>query len=73
MKQQYINQRNSGQYDLNFFYRYFREKGGDVNPQKFQTIFQQFVDLNQLVKILDIEYELTTLWDKEGNFLKVVE
>ena len=76
--------KNSNKWDLNWFYKYFLEKGGKAQPQEFAMIFQQFCDLNEVVKILDVEFEIVSLHapltkeelsdnKKIGKFIKVIE
>jgi hypothetical protein len=33
----------------------------------------QFVDVNEIIENLDREFELMRLYDKEGNFIKIIE
>jgi hypothetical protein len=43
-----------------------------LDPQMFvQGI--QFVDIAEVLDNLDREFELTRLYDKQGNFIKIVE
>jgi hypothetical protein len=70
MKEQYIQMRNTNKFDIGWFYRYYKENGGSVDFNVFQMVFQ----LNEVVLSgLDKKFELTTLHDKNGNFIKVVE
>lgn len=70
MKEQYIQMRNTNQFDICWFYRYYKENGGSVDFNVFQMVFQ----LNDTVLSgLDKKFELTSLHDKNGNFIKVVE
>ena len=70
MKQQYIQMRNKSQFDINWFYRYYIEKGGKVDFNTFAMIF----NLDDVVlRNIDTEFNLTILQDKEGRFIKVVE
>lgn len=69
-KQQYIQMRNRGKFDINWFYRYYIEKGGKLDFNTFQMVFH--IDDSVLGK-LDKDFGLTTLHDKEGRFIKVVE
>jgi hypothetical protein len=43
-----------------------------LDPNKFMHGVQ-FVDINEIIENLDREFELTRLYDKEGNFIKIVE
>jgi hypothetical protein len=65
--------RNKNQFDINWFYKYFLEKGGaGLDVHTFGMLFQS-VDLNSVLSFLDAEFSLTRLHDKEGNFIKIVE
>jgi hypothetical protein len=33
----------------------------------------QFVDVNEIIENLDQEFGLTRLYDKAGNFIKIIE
>lgn len=69
-REQYIQMRNTNKFDIGWFYRYYKENGGSVDFNVFQMVFQ----LNEVVLSgLDKKFELTTLHDKNGNFIKVVE
>ena len=70
MKEQYIQMRNRGKFDINWFYRYYIEKGCKLDFNTFQMVFH--IDDSVLSK-LDKDFGLTTLHDKEGRFIKVVE
>lgn len=69
MKEQYIQMRNKNQFDINWFYRYYKENGGTTDFNIFQMVFE----LNESVlNGLDNKFGLTTLHDKNGSFIKVV-
>ena len=80
MKEQYIKMKNSNKWDINWFYKYFLEKGGEASPQEFATIFQQLYDLNTVIRDLDVEFGIVSLHapveagsnSKVGKFLKVI-
>jgi hypothetical protein len=69
MKEEYIKMRNSGQYDLGWFYRYYKENGGTTDINTFQVVFN--LD-NEVLNTLDKKFELNVIQDKNGNFIKVV-
>jgi hypothetical protein len=73
MKEQYINIRNSKQYDATWFYKYFIENGGSksVNINQFLQSFN-FLNLNQVLEFLDRKFDLTVLYNKNGEFIRVV-
>lgn len=70
MKEQYIKMRNKNQFDINWFYSYYLEKGGKAEFNVFMMLFK--LD-NQILANIDREYGLNVLEDKDGNFIKVVE
>lgn len=69
MKEEYIKMRNSGQYDLGWFYRYYKENGGTADINTFQIVFN--LD-SEMLNTLDKKFELNVVLDKNGNFIKVV-
>lgn len=73
LKQEYIKIRNSQKYDLNWFYKYFKENGGKGSAPEFAMVFQQFGNLQEIISFLDKNFELQTLWSENGKFVKVIE
>ena len=88
LKQQYIQMRNSGQIDPGWFYRYFVDNGGKTTPEDFFDNFFYIIhkvqvpggfmesreerDLKPILEDLDRKFELTLLFSKTGEFLKIV-
>jgi hypothetical protein len=72
MKEAYIKMRNGKVLDYQLLYTYATERGMTLDPNKFMHGVQ-FVDINEIIENLDREFELTRLYDKEGNFIKIVE
>ena len=72
MKEKYIKMRNGKVLDYQLLYTYATERGMTLDPNKFMNGIQ-FVDINEIIEQLDREFELTRLYDKEGNFIKVIE
>lgn len=80
--------RNSSKWDLKWFYKYFLENGGNLSQYDFYDNFQFEVekikvaggyvenrrerDLQPIIAHLDRKFELTMLFDKSGEFIKVV-
>jgi hypothetical protein len=63
MREEYITMRNNGKYNVNWFYRYYLESGGDdIDIQKFLFVFNS-VPLNDILNHIDKRYELTTIYD----------
>jgi hypothetical protein len=71
MKEAYIKMRNSKVLDYQLLYTYATDKGMTLDPNKFMNGIQ-FVDINEIIDNLDREFELTRLYDKDGNFIKVI-
>jgi hypothetical protein len=74
LKQEYIKIRNSNTLDINFLYKHYLENCKN-SPVDFSTFVQvmQFGNPNDLYSALDKAYNLTTIFNKEGVFLKVIE
>jgi hypothetical protein len=72
MKNEYIKMRNSKTVNFQLLYTYATDRGMTLDPQMFMHGIQ-FVDVNEIIDNLDKEFELTRLYDKEGNFIKIVE
>lgn len=70
MKEEYIRMRNSGQYNIDWFHKYYRSKGGkDIPLQTFHMVFQT-ANLDQVLERIDKEYELIILYDVQGKLIK---
>lgn len=72
MKDEYIKMRNSKTVNFQLLYTYATDRGMTLDPNKFMNGIQ-FVDINEIIDNLDREFELTRLYDKDGNFIKIVE
>lgn len=84
--QEYIDMRNSKQFNLQIFWKMYQSEGGVLkNPQDFSNHFLHEVqDLGNGMKVrvnrdrdailngVDTKLELTILYDKQGQFLGVV-
>jgi hypothetical protein len=72
MKQEYIKMRNTKQYNLNWFYRYYLESSKDnIDINTFAMILNQ-VSLDNILEHIDKQFELTTLTDNNGKFIKIL-
>jgi hypothetical protein len=40
MRDSYIRMRNSGNLDINWFFKYFRQEGGNADPGLFYEVFE---------------------------------
>ena len=71
MIDKYIKMRNSGQYQVNWFYDYYIQNGGDLMVfNKFSMAFNMG-DLNQILESLDKKFNLMSVLDAKGQTLKV--
>ncbi len=65
--------RNSKNYNLEWFYNYYKDNGGNLNSlQQFGGIFNMG-NLDQILEFLDHKYDLKVLSDKDGKYIKVYE
>ena len=73
MKQRYIQMRNDRVIDWQFIYDYCVSKGFTLGVEKFNIGANALMmAIVQILDQLDHEYELTVLYDGQGNFIKVV-
>lgn len=72
MKDEYIKMRNSKAVNFQLLYTYATERGMTLDANMFMNGIQ-FVDVNEIIENLDREFGLTRLYDKQGNFIKVIE
>lgn len=70
-KEQFIKGVKQGTIDLNLTYRYFIEKGGMMPMQLFAQIFYQSQDA--VFEHFRRAFQLTSVHDKNNNFIKFVE
>ena len=71
-KDSYIEMRNKQQYNIEWFYAYYKENNGkDVDIYMFTNLFSM-IDLNGVLDYLDHRYELSLLYGPDGNFIKVI-
>jgi hypothetical protein len=72
MKEQYINMRNRKIIDLSVLYTFAREQGMTLSFDQF-TVGAQFLNFDVLMENLDRKFNLTRLYDKNDNFIKVID
>jgi len=72
MKDQYINMRNRKVIDLSVLYTFARDQGMTLSFDQF-TIGAQFLNFDVLMEDLDRKFNLTRLYDKNDNFIKVID
>jgi hypothetical protein len=73
MKDKYIKMRNTGKYDLQWFYDYYRKNSGDsIDINTFGMVFNS-VNLDNILEHIDRKFGLTRVYDKNNNFIKAYE
>jgi len=72
MKEEYIKMRNSNQLNMSLLYTIAREEGLNSPVEHFAMVMQ-FANPSDIIEYLDHKFELTLLYGKDGNFIKVVE
>jgi hypothetical protein len=72
MKAKYIEMRNNGQYRLEWFHEYYNNNKPHLDINNFSMIFNMG-DLNKILEHLDKKFNLTTLTDINGKFIKICE
>jgi hypothetical protein len=73
MKEKYIKMRNSGKYDLQWFYDHYRQNSTDnTDINTFGMVFNS-VNLDNILEHIDRKFGLTRVYDKNNNFIKVYE
>lgn len=72
MKEQYIKMRNSNQLNRDLLYTLAREEGLTASPDIFAMALT-FANINEIICHLDHKFELSILYNKNGDFIKVVE
>lgn len=69
MVNEYIKMRNSGKYNINWFYEYYISKGGkSIDISKFSMVFNTG-NLDGILSDLDREFNLVSLYDNSGTKL----
>ena len=73
MKEEFINMVKTKNYPLEWFYKYYYEKGGaPINIHLFMQFFQQF-NFNELLDNVAKSFGLSRLTNKEGILIAVYE
>jgi len=73
MKEKYIKMRNTGKYDLQWFYDYYIQNSGDsIDINTFGMVFNS-VNLENILEHIDKKFGLVRIYDKNNNFIKVYE
>lgn len=74
MKTRYIIMRNSKTINNRWFWEFYKENGGMLDDwNQFSMLFFQSFNVDEVLQSLDKRFELTTLFGKDGVFVKVVE
>jgi hypothetical protein len=73
MKDRYIQMRNSGNYDLKWFYEHYIQNSRDsIDINNFGAIFNS-VNLESVLEHIDRKFNLVRVYDKDNNFIMVYE
>lgn len=74
MRERYVEMRNRRIVDWQFIYDYCVSKGFTLGVNNFNLGAQWLmVEMESILSILDREYELTLLYDKNNNFIRVIQ
>ncbi len=69
LRQKYIKMRNSKGLDASFLFEYYKDKGGTIDMSTFMQAINMY-SFTEIYEILDSEYNVTSLFSKEGVFIK---
>lgn len=73
MKAQYIKMRNTGKYDMQWFYDYYIQNSNDsIDINSFAMTFN-LINLDNVLEHIDKKFELIRIYDKHNNLIKVYE
>jgi hypothetical protein len=72
MKEDYIKMRNSNQLNVDLLYTIAQAEGLTADPDQF-LIALSFANINEMIHHLDHKFELTILYNKNGDFVKVID
>jgi len=70
MKTEYVKMRNSGQYRLEWFHEYYNSLKPNIDINNFAMVFNMG-NIDSVLEHLDKQFQLTTLTDNNGKFIKV--
>jgi len=71
MKEQFIKMIKDKNYPIEWFYKYYHEKGGaPINIHIFMHLFEQF-NFHQLLDNIAVSFGLNRLFSKEGVLIGV--
>lgn len=73
MKEEYIRLRNKGQLHTDWFYRYYVSHSKDPISFEHFSHLTMYFNFDNVIEHIDTKYELTKLYDKNNNFIKVIE
>lgn len=73
MKEKYIKMRNTGKYDLQWFYDHYRQNSTDsTDINAFGMVFNS-VNLDNILEHIDRKFDLVRVYDSNNNFIRVYE
>ena len=72
MKEKWITALSKGEQGImNFAFNYYRNNGGTFGPNEFVFNFHS-LDIEALIKKFNSEFGVTTIYNKEGKFIKAI-
>jgi len=76
-RDQYLQMRRTGQYDLGWFYQYFLENKDNNRPtppfEMFQQAFNMYFQMNgpTILEVLDKKMEVTKIENQQGQLIYI--
>jgi hypothetical protein len=73
MREEYIKMREKGNYDINWFYKYYLEQGGKpITLNDFYYVFTK-CNLDEIIVMMDYRFAINKLEYTDGRLIKVIE
>jgi len=65
-REEYLEMRKSKSYDVNWFYKYYIQNGGNIGLHDFLVMFQMG-SLDEVIRFIDYKLKVNVIVDKEGR------
>ncbi len=73
MREEDIKMREKGNYDINWFYKYYLEQGGKpITLSDFYYVFTK-CNLDEIIVMMDYKFAINKLEYTDGRLIKVIE
>ena len=70
--QEYVQMRNTQNYNYDWFYRYYKlNSEHEIDFDSFVDIIS-WVNIFRIIEHIDSKFNLTRLYDKNNNFIKII-